>query len=393
MPVSHTLLSRTVRTQARQPLSNLIRKLIVQLKNIKEADIMKLKKTIAWLIATVLLVSFAACSSDNSSNDMNIYETHYSAVSNTTDRCATQYPLVMIHGLGWKDINHTPVEYYYNIPADLRANGCQVFAANQISMGGQKASADSLVPIVAQILVTTKSRKINLMGQSQGGLIGRYFIANEMIPIWWTDDPQGRTSVPASEIVVSFTSLGSPHNGSPVCDVIVGYLLPEGWIRDVAVIAIKMLYKFLWGEDVDPIETFTETSDRYMQNVFNKEIPLVGPESGGYKDGVYFQSFAGELDWSKKIEGYYVTGDLLHEIVFFPCSVLCTYYDGGLNDGFVSLNSARMGNFRGIIPPTNYIAQGVDHAYQINQFAGNTPGFDALEFYRTVVEDLKNRGF
>jgi len=367
----------------------------VQLKNIKEADIMKLKKMVTWLIASVLIVSFAACSSDNSSNDMSIYETHLSAVSNTTDRCHTRYPVVLIHGLGWKDIKGTPIEYYYNIPEALRNEGCQAFAANQISMGGQKDSADSLVPIIAQILLTTESRKINLIGQSQGGLIGRYFVANEMIPIWWKDDPQGRTSVPATEIVASFTALGSPHNGSPICDVMVGYLLPEGPIRDIAVLAIKLLWKYLWGEDVDPIKTFTETSNYYMQNVFNKEIPLVGPENGGYWDGVYYQSWAGELDWSKKQEGRYVTGNWLHELIFFPCSVLCTWYDGGLNDGFVSLNSARMGNFRGIIEPDNtIIAKGVDHAAQINQFCGDVSDFfDAPEFYKKVVEDLKSRGF
>jgi triacylglycerol lipase len=61
------------------------------------------------------------------------------------------------------------------------------------------------------------------------------------------------------------------------------------------------------------------------------------------------------------------------------------------NDGLVTLDSARWGEFRGVFE--NKKRRGISHGDMIDITRGNYKGFDVIETYIDIVSDLKNRGF
>lgn len=291
-------------------------------------------------------------------------------------RCETQYPVVLVHGMGWKDVGSV-VEYFYEIPETLTDEGARAFSANQLSFAGHEQSAITLVPAISEILAVTGSDKVNIIAHSQGGPMVRFMLENLTIPM-----PDG-TNPMAYEVVASFTSISAPHRGTPICDAKVG-LFPEGGIpNDILTGALDAVTGVIWGESTDSERAFVETSQAYMQNVFNVENTVVGDSNGGYHNNVYYQSYAGNM-----------TGPTLNALLFGPTHILIAAYDGfnTQTDGFVSIDSAKFGVYKGTIDGS-WWAGGVDHAYEINQFYGMTTGFDAKEFYIDLVEDLKNMGF
>jgi hypothetical protein len=213
----------------------------------------------------------------------------------------------------------------------------------------------------------------------------RYFLANCEVPVWWDSKPKK-----ASEVVASCTAIGSPNKGSYICDALAGIITCDPTVESIVTKALEAAAKYLWNEDVNSKEAFIETSDVYMETVFNKEIPIVGPENGGINDGVYYQSYAG------KISGLLPTANAA---LFVPTGFLLDMMEGNSldydgNDGFVSVHSTKIGDFRGIIPTANWmLGGGADHAYQLNHFFGLTPGFDAKKFYIDLVAELKVKGY
>lgn len=298
-------------------------------------------------------------------------------VSNDEKRCETKYPIILVHGLGWKDVGSV-VEYFYQIPETLNKNGARAYSANHLSMGGHEQSARSLATVVAEILAVTNSEKVNIIAQSQGGPMVRFLLENLTVPLHDGTNPM------ACEVVASFTSISCPNKGTPLCDAILG-IFPEGGIANAILMgALDAATGFIWNEEgTDSLRAFVETSQKYMKGVFNVENPIVGDSNGGYHNGVYNQSYTGKL-----------TGLTLNAPLFIPTHLLIGAYDGPgtETDGFVSLDSAKFGVSRGIIEGTWWNG-GVDHGYEINHFYGMTPGFDAKAFYIDLVEDLKIMGF
>ncbi len=291
-------------------------------------------------------------------------------------RCEAQYPIVLVHGMGWKDVGSV-VEYFYQIPEALNNEGARAFSANNVSFAGHEQSARSLAPIVAEILAVTGSEKVNIIAHSQGGPMVRFMMENLTVPMHDGSNPM------AYEVVASVTSVSCPHQGTPICDAITG-IFPDGGIPNAILTgALDAATGLIWDESTDSQRAFVETSQVYMKNVFNVENTVVGDSNGGYHNGVYYQSYAGKL-----------TGITLNTLLFGPTHLLILAYDGigTQTDGFVSLESAQFGVFKGVIEGSWWNG-GVDHAYEINQFYGLTPGFDAKEFYIDLVEDLTNMGF
>lgn len=63
----------------------------------------------------------------------------------------------------------------------------------------------------------------------------------------------------------------------------------------------------------------------------------------------------------------------------------------GLNDGLVSVDSAKWGgSFTLLAPPGR---RGISHGDVVDLNRENIPGFDVREFYVKLVADLKRRGY
>ena len=64
----------------------------------------------------------------------------------------------------------------------------------------------------------------------------------------------------------------------------------------------------------------------------------------------------------------------------------------GANDGLVGVESAKWGNFKGVIDGA-WFSPGVDHFNLVDHFFGVTSGFDPKKFYVDIACELKNMGF
>ena len=119
----------------------------------------------------------------------------------------TAYPIVLVHGmLGFDTV--AGIDYWYGIPGELRAQGAKVFVAEVAATNSSEVRGEQLLKQVKDVLALTGASKVNLIGHSHGGPTARY------------------VSGVAPQLVASVTTVGSPHKGSKVADVL-GNTLPD----------------------------------------------------------------------------------------------------------------------------------------------------------------------
>ncbi len=125
-----------------------------------------------------------------------------STVATTSTYTQTRYPVVFAHGMaGFNSL--AGVNYWYQIPEALAAGGATVFVTKQASFNSSDVRGEQFRQQVLGILALTGAPRVNIMGHSHGGQSIRYALAT--LP---------------SGTVASVTSIGSPHKGSPVADLI-----------------------------------------------------------------------------------------------------------------------------------------------------------------------------
>jgi len=271
--------------------------------------------------------------------------------------CATNYPIVMAHGMGASAEILGIVDYWWGIPEALDDEGADVYITSVNGMDSTANKAADFKGQFLQILAVAGKSKANIIGHSHGTLYTRYAISN----------------LGLASKVRSHTSIAGPHRGSALADVVVG-LVPDSleWlVGDV----MDFVYAFLMG-DTDPnsIENAYDLTRDYMINVFNPNTPNMS--------GIYYQS------WAAKIKTMAIDARNWYFIATWP--ILLAYE--GANDGLVSITSAKWGNFRGTEDASWYSA-GCDHFNIIDQVFGVTPGFDANGFYVDLVTELKDWGY
>jgi triacylglycerol lipase len=260
------------------------------------------------------------------------------APQNTVQSC---WPIVFVHGFGgFKNLG--PVEYWWHIPEDLQAHGFQVYVASDTSVSTVQDRAQELEnQIIAQF--PDPNVKVNLIGHSMGGLDCRYLVS----------------SLGFANRVASVTTIGTPHRGSSVADVIFG--LVPGSIVDATNVLMNLV-----GYDLNGGREMTTS---YMQGTFNPANPDA--------PGVAYFSWAGVADPGGSQTGCAVQPYLV------PTWEIVSNVEGP-NDGLVSVASAQWGTFQGTIP--------ADHYNEVGQPLG-AMSFDYLKFYEDWATELQARGF
>jgi triacylglycerol lipase len=91
----------------------------------------------------------------------------------TSTNAATKYPIVLVHGfMGFKDI--FGVDYFYQVPANLRKNGAKVYVAAVSEVNSSNVRGEQLLQQMKQWAAADGVKKFNLIGHSQGGPTSRY---------------------------------------------------------------------------------------------------------------------------------------------------------------------------------------------------------------------------
>lgn len=115
---------------------------------------------------------------------------------------ATKYPIVLVHGLSGFD-TLLIMDYFYGIRGALNGVGAnQVYTPQIAGWESNEVRGEELLAYVQDVLAATGAAKVNLIGHSQGGPTSRYVAAVR------------------PDLVASVTSVGSPHMGSNVADII-----------------------------------------------------------------------------------------------------------------------------------------------------------------------------
>ena len=120
---------------------------------------------------------------------------------------ATKYPIVLAHGmLGFDSL--LGIDYWYGIPSALRRDGAQVYVTEVSQLNTSELRGEELLAQVEEIVAISGKPKVNLIGHSHGGPTIRYVAGVR------------------PDLIASVTSVGAPHKGSDVADLI--RKVPEG---------------------------------------------------------------------------------------------------------------------------------------------------------------------
>ncbi|MBP9012261.1 MAG: hypothetical protein KBG22_01490 [Smithella sp.] len=272
-------------------------------------------------------------------------------------KSATKYPIILAHGAGFESNVLGIIDYWGKIPSAMRDNGAKVFITNVSALESKANKAAQWKPQVLEVLAVTGASKVNVIGHSDGCLYTRYAISN----------------LGLDKYVASLTSMGGPHRGSVLADILMGIGDATKLTNVVGPIISGALSLINSGDSEDAVANGYELTRPYMINVFNPNTPDM--------PGVYYQSYAGKI-----------TNALGGGLLLALWGIMKPYE--GDNDGMVSVTSAKWGNFRGVFDGGFWSGLGgVNHFAEVGALVVVTPGYDAPTAFVNIAADLKNMGY
>ena len=118
----------------------------------------------------------------------------------TDSDCKTRYPILLIHGAGFRDLKW-PV-YWGRIPGILEGRGAALYYGNQDCWASVETNAAALTARIDEVLAETGAEKVNLIAHSKGGLEAR----------------MAASSLGYGPKIASITTVATPHHGSRTLD-------------------------------------------------------------------------------------------------------------------------------------------------------------------------------
>lgn len=263
--------------------------------------------------------------------------------------CKTKYPVVMIHGIFFRDWMF--INYWGRIPKELIKNGATIFYGKQQSATSVSRSAQELKEHILKIIDDTGCEKVNIIAHSKGGLDSRYAIS----------------CLGLNKYVASLTTINTPHRGCEFVDYLLDKL-PKSFINYVHK-KYNAVFTKLGDKNPDFLSGVNDLRASSCK-IFNERVKDV--------DNVLYQSVMSKMK-----------GPFSADFPLNLCYILCKKFEGE-NDGLVSIESAKWGDYLGLITPEK---KGISHGDMVDLTRKNLPNFDVCEFYVNLIKNLKEKGF
>lgn len=309
------------------------------------------KRVLAFFLLPIPIVGiFALIGLYRSANAEYDYETTRAACDSQraeSQICATKYPILLVHGMGFRDWKY--FNYWGRIPKELIKNGAKIYYGHQEACATIDTNSQLIKNKILEIKAETGCEKVNIIAHSKGGLDSRYAI----------------TKLGMADSVASLTTVGTPHRGSQVAEE--ANAIPDSIYRKVSDFMDKRFKSF--GDNTPDFYTLAHQLSCGFAEKFNAEVPD--------SDKVYYQSYASVMKYPFSFNLLGFTNLLLHKY--------------GANDGLVTVESAKWGNFRGTFE-TKHI-RGISHGDTIDLKREDYKGFDPREEYVKIVSELKEMGY
>lgn len=346
-------------------------------------------KSIAALGLSALTLTLAC--SGSPSNDANVVDSGRPDVArdsyvapvdadDAADPTGPPYPIVLCHGMGgFGTLKGLPITYFNGIKDDLAAHGeTNVFVTLVPPYDDSEVRAKALAPQIDEILKKTGKTKVNLIGHSQGGMDLRVLVS-----------PNG---LGYGDRVATVTTIATPHRGSQVADVVLKILAPGGGVSfdDIANGLLKLIERGFYEIDTDAHlkAQITQLSEHFMVTTFNPKY-IDDPRVSYFSYGGRTNSLDGHPDCDDAL--YPDDPTKLDDAQSFM-QPTAQFLEANLkkpNDGLVTVQSAKWGTFLQCVP--------ADHMSEVGQLDLTAPdpksGFFHLDFFRTVVSRIRDRGF
>lgn len=260
---------------------------------------------------------------------------------------AVRHPVVLMHGFGMLAAIRRGGQLHGEAMC-LRRHGVRAYAPNVAPYNPIAVRARLWKERLERVLEETGADRLNLVAHSMGGLDARYVI----------------TELGLHPHVAALVTVSTPHRGSAICDFI--QARPErfqAWLVGV----FNRLGRAAMDEiAADARAAVAELTPAYVCETFNTAVPD--------RPSVRYWSYAGRAGKGTDVP--------INPFLLAQNRIL--YRREGVNDGLVSVESARWGTFLGTLD--------ADHVLQLGLRLAPHARFDANGFFRSVAEMLAREG-
>ncbi|MGN0600269.1 MAG: esterase/lipase family protein [Oscillospiraceae bacterium] len=232
-----------------------------------------------------------------------------------------KYPILLVHGMGFRD-DHA-VGYWGRIPQKLKDNGFSVYFSNQDSNGSIESNSLKVAESIDNALKAENAEKVNIIAHSKGGLEARY----------------AASSLGCSDKIASITTLSTPHNGSKTVDSLMK--IPEVLIKGGCKVT-DLWFRILGDKNPDTFSAICSFRTKDAQR-FNEQNPDI--------ETIYYQSYA------------FVMKHAWSDMFMWLPSLVVRRFDGE-NDGLLSPESVKWGNFKGVVKSIGN--RGISHCDEVD---------------------------
>ena len=229
----------------------------------------------------------------------------------------------------------------------LRIQGYTVYVSRIDGFGSIETKAQQLKEEIEAILAGTGAGKVNIIAHSKGGLDAKYMMK----------------SLGMTGCVASFTTLCTPHTGSPIASFMLRF--PNALLKYIA-FWIDLVYRIAGDRHPDSL-----TACRQLCRVADEEETELS--------GVFCQSFSSAITEKEKHVDF---------VMGIPALLSRMIEKNVATDGLVPRDSAMFGQYRG-----DCIDGSVSHTEIIDFMVRDQYRDRVFAFYSTLCEELAKLGY